>query len=136
MREHHAKQEPLEREVEERRRGGVTSRELAHAYLGRLSEIRGAKPSTLRDYRSMLKGAGHSVSARNPSRSRSDPQNMTLAQVEPRVPFAPVDWREFQAEQPFDFVCLARSPTFTPPEADPIFDEIQRGFITEHASGQ
>lgn len=52
---------------------------------------------------------------------------------EPRVPFAFVQWTEFWAPAPFDIVCLARSPAFTPPEADAIFDEIRERFIDEDA---
>jgi hypothetical protein len=59
------------------------------------------------------------------------PKNLTVEHVEPTVPFARTGWRDFQADQPFDFVCLARSPTYTPPEADAIFDEIRQRFIAE-----
>jgi hypothetical protein len=46
------------------------------------------------------------------------PRNLTIERLEPTVPFTTTGWRDFQADQPFDFVCLARSPEFTPPEAD------------------
>jgi hypothetical protein len=49
--------------------------------------------------------------------------------LEPRVPFAEVRWPDFKAEEPFDFVCLARSPAFAPPESDVLFDEIRSCFI-------
>ena len=58
VREHHAEQDLLERDVEESRRRGVTFRELSDAYLRWLEEAKGAKPSTLRDYRSMLAEPG------------------------------------------------------------------------------
>ncbi len=61
------------------------------------------------------------------------PKNLTIEHLEPTVPFAPTGWRDFQADQPFDFVCLARSPAFTPPEADEIFDEIRRRYIVERS---
>jgi hypothetical protein len=57
------------------------------------------------------------------------------APQEPRVPFAFVQWREFLAPTPFDIVCLARSPAFTPPEADALFDEIRERFIDVDALG-
>jgi integrase len=57
-REHDAEQTLLERNVDERRRRGVTFRELASDYLGWLEEVKGAKPSTLRDHRSLLAERG------------------------------------------------------------------------------
>lgn len=54
VREHDAEQTLLEQDAEERRRRGVTFRELAGDYLAWLEEIKGAKPSTLRDYRCQL----------------------------------------------------------------------------------
>ncbi|MGO9956293.1 MAG: tyrosine-type recombinase/integrase [Solirubrobacteraceae bacterium] len=58
MREHDADQTLLERDAEERRRRGVTFRELAAEYLGWLEDVQGAKPSTLRDHRSLLAEPG------------------------------------------------------------------------------
>jgi integrase len=54
VREHDADQELLERDVSERLRRGVTFREVATAYLQWLEQVKGAKPSTLRDHRSVL----------------------------------------------------------------------------------
>jgi integrase len=54
VREHHAEQALLERDAEERRRRGVTFRQLAKEYLGWLEDVKGAKPSTLRDHRLLL----------------------------------------------------------------------------------
>src|SRR5437588_2464137 len=51
VREHDAEQVLLERDTEERRRRGVTFRELAVDYIDWLEKVRGAKPSTLRDHR-------------------------------------------------------------------------------------
>ena len=59
------------------------------------------------------------------------PENLQVDHREPTVPFQAVIWDEFQADHPFDFICLARSPPFTPPESDPIFDEIRERFIDE-----
>lgn len=53
--------------------------------------------------------------------------------LEPKVPFSWVPWPEFRATEPFDVVCLARSPGFTPPESDALFDEIRERFIDETA---
>lgn len=54
VREHHDEQTRLERDAEERRRRGVTFGQLAEDYLKWLEHVKGAKPSTLRDHRSML----------------------------------------------------------------------------------
>jgi integrase len=58
MREHHEDQTLLEVDEEERRRRGVTFRELAQEYLRWVEEVKGAKPSTLRGYRSQLADPG------------------------------------------------------------------------------
>jgi integrase len=48
----------LERADRERRERGVTFREVAHEYLRWLADVKGAKPSTLADYRSILAEPG------------------------------------------------------------------------------
>jgi integrase len=58
VREHDAEQTLLERDADERRRRGVTVRDLACEYLRWLEEIKGAKPSTLRDHRLLLAEPG------------------------------------------------------------------------------
>jgi hypothetical protein len=58
-------------------------------------------------------------------------EDIQVDRFEPLVPFRHGCWREFQADRPFDFICLTRSPPFTPVEADVIFDEIRRRFIDE-----
>ncbi|MGO9792825.1 MAG: tyrosine-type recombinase/integrase [Solirubrobacteraceae bacterium] len=58
VREHHAEQSQLEHDAEERRRRGVTFRELAAEWLVYLEHEKGAKPSTLRDYRWLLAEPG------------------------------------------------------------------------------
>ena len=58
VREHGAEQTLLERDAEERRRRGVTFRELAGDYLAWLADVKGAKPSTLRDHRLLLAEPG------------------------------------------------------------------------------
>jgi hypothetical protein len=57
----------------------------------------------------------------------------TLDQVDPPVPFATRVWREYHAAEPFDIVCLTRSPEYTPATSDPIFDAIAERFIDEAA---
>ncbi len=58
VREHHAEETLLERSAEVRRRRGVSFRELAAEYLSWLDDVKGAKPSTLRDYRCLLAEPG------------------------------------------------------------------------------
>jgi integrase len=60
VREHHEGQALLEATADERRRRGITFRELAEEYLEWVGEIKGAKPSTLRGYRSQLAEPGQS----------------------------------------------------------------------------
>jgi hypothetical protein len=50
---------------------------------------------------------------------------------EPKVPFRTVPWQEYRSDGPFDFVCLTRSPAFTPAESDVLFDQIRTLFIEE-----
>ena len=54
VRDHHREQTDLERDAAERRRRGVSFRELAAEWLLYLEHEKGAKPSTLRDYRWLL----------------------------------------------------------------------------------
>jgi integrase len=58
VREHDAEQTLLERDAEERRRRGVSFRELASEYLCWLDDVKCAKPSTLRDHRCLLAEPG------------------------------------------------------------------------------
>jgi hypothetical protein len=58
VREHDAEQTSLERDADERRRRGVTFGELAGEYLRWLEDVKGAKPSTLRDHRCLLAEPG------------------------------------------------------------------------------
>jgi hypothetical protein len=68
-REYDAEQTLLERDAEERRRRGVTFRDLAGEYLRWLEDVKGAKPSTLRDHRSLLAEPGQAY-RRGQGRSR------------------------------------------------------------------
>ena len=51
--------------------------------------------------------------------------------LEPPVPYRSTPADAFQADQPYDFVCLTRSPPYSPPTADPLFDAIRDAFIAE-----
>lgn len=53
----------------------------------------------------------------------------TPARLEPRVAFRHMGWPQFAASEPFDFVCLARSPEYTPATCDALFDAISERFI-------
>lgn len=50
---------------------------------------------------------------------------------EPPIPFTFHPWREYQATEPFDVICLTRSPQYTPTEIDSLFDAIRERFIDE-----
>ncbi len=69
VRDHDAEQTLLEQDADERRRHGITFRELAGEYLDWLEHIKGAKPSTLRDHRLLLAEPG-SAYRRGHGRSR------------------------------------------------------------------
>ena len=58
VRAHHAEQERVEQDAEERRRRGITFRELTHEWLVYLEREKGAKPSTLIDYGWMVAEPG------------------------------------------------------------------------------
>ncbi len=58
VQEHHAEQERVEQDAAERRRRGITFRELAHEWLAFLKREKGAKPSTLVDYGWMVAEPG------------------------------------------------------------------------------
>jgi integrase len=58
VRDHDAERSLIERDAEERRRRGVTFRELAGEYLEWLEQVKGAKPSTLNDHRLLLAEPG------------------------------------------------------------------------------
>jgi hypothetical protein len=54
-----------------------------------------------------------------------------VTSLEPLIPLRPVPYREFHAREPFDFICLTRSPPYTPVTADPIFDLIRERYVDE-----
>lgn len=55
------------------------------------------------------------------------------ARLEPRVPLQAMGWPQFNAAEPFDLICLARSPECTPATCDALFDAIRDRFIDERA---
>jgi hypothetical protein len=54
--------------------------------------------------------------------------------LEPPVPFDWMLWDQFHAAEPFDLICLARSPAYTPEASDVIYDEIRERFVDENAA--
>ncbi|MBV9488043.1 MAG: UPF0489 family protein [Frankiaceae bacterium] len=59
-------------------------------------------------------------------RSGSPPD---VSHLEPPVPYASTRWEQFQADVPYDFICLTHSPPFTPESADPLFAVIRDQLI-------
>jgi hypothetical protein len=55
------------------------------------------------------------------------------ALLEPPVPIKEVQGAVYRSDHKFDFICLARSPHYTPAEADRIFDAVRSRFIDESA---
>jgi hypothetical protein len=51
--------------------------------------------------------------------------------LEPQVPYSWMVCNEFRATEPFDLVCIARSPAYTPASADAIYNEIRGRYIEE-----
>jgi hypothetical protein len=49
--------------------------------------------------------------------------------LEPAVPYHSIRSEAFETDRPFDFICLTRSPPFTPEAADELFDAIRESFI-------
>ena len=54
-----------------------------------------------------------------------------VSHFEPPVSYRSMHHEEFQTSGPFDFICLTRSPPYTPVTADPLFEMIRRKFIVE-----
>lgn len=59
--------------------------------------------------------------------------HLPVAHLEPPVQFASMQWRAFKSDEAYDVVCLSKSPGFTPPGADNVFEEIKGSFIDESA---
>jgi hypothetical protein len=90
VREHDAEQILLERDAAERRRRGVSFRELAAEYLFWLDDVKGAKPSTLRDHRCLLAEPGQAY-----RRGRGSSPGLIMAAVGDR-PAREVTTREVE----------------------------------------
>ena len=90
VREHDSEQTLLERDAEERRRHGVTFRELASEYLAWLEHVKGAKPSTLRDHRLLLAEPGQAY-----RRGRGKSRGLVIAALGDR-PAREVTTREIE----------------------------------------
>jgi hypothetical protein len=58
-------------------------------------------------------------------------KTVSTSEPKPDVPFNWCLYQEFQASASYDFICLAKSPSFTPLEADVIYDEIKTRLISE-----
>jgi UPF0489 domain len=56
-----------------------------------------------------------------------------LPRSEPPVPYRQVRWEAFTNGEGFDAIYLARSPEFTPPTVDAVFDAIRDAFIDQAA---
>lgn len=54
-----------------------------------------------------------------------------VSYLEPAVPITVARGESFQAAEAFDLVSLARSPAFTPPEADPVYEAIRTALSDE-----
>ncbi|WP_406816194.1 hypothetical protein [Mycobacterium sp. M23085] len=52
-----------------------------------------------------------------------------ISDFEPPVRYQSCLAEAFETDGPYDFICLTRSPPYTPNTADPLFDEIVRLFI-------
>ncbi len=52
-----------------------------------------------------------------------------ISHLEPSVDYRSGRWEQFQADQPYDLVCLTRSPLYAPATADPLYEAIATTFI-------
>lgn len=52
-----------------------------------------------------------------------------VSHLEPAVSYAAGHHRHFRADAEFDFVCITRSPRYTPASADPLFEAIVQAFV-------
>lgn len=53
------------------------------------------------------------------------------ASFEPVVPIRSKRLDDFEADSGYDFICLCRSPEYTPETADPLYDAIRTAFVAE-----
>jgi hypothetical protein len=57
------------------------------------------------------------------------PEERPVARVDSEIPFRHMNWREFRAEVPFDAIVICRSPNFTPPSADRIYEMVRDRYL-------
>lgn len=59
-------------------------------------------------------------------RSAIDRSSCEVLALEPQVPLQTVMWREYEARQPFDLLCVARSPHYTPAALDALVPVVEQ----------
>jgi len=62
-----------------------------------------------------------------------DRRTPAVAYSEPSVPVRQIRWDSYRWSATFDLMFLARSPAFTPAEADALYEAIRQRFIDESA---
>ncbi|MBT0568648.1 UPF0489 family protein [Williamsia sp. CHRR-6] len=62
-------------------------------------------------------------------RSSTSGQPPEAESHEPAIPYHSTHAERFVTTEPYDFICLTKSPGFTPPTADPLFDLILSEFF-------
>lgn len=55
--------------------------------------------------------------------------DIDASRLEPPVSFQRVLFTDFEATDPYDLVCITRSPQYAPPKADVVYDRIIENFI-------
>jgi hypothetical protein len=77
------------------------------------------------------------VPARDLGRVTRDPAAAAAAalRADPPVPFHTTRWEQYMADRPFAFVCVTRSPPYTPPTADRVFNALVEAFVANRAGG-
>jgi hypothetical protein len=53
----------------------------------------------------------------------------SVSHLEPSVGYRSGRWEQLRSEQPYDLVCLTRSPLYTPAAADPLYAAIASTFV-------
>jgi hypothetical protein len=76
------------------------------------------------------------VPARDLGRVARHPAAAAASRADPPVPIRASRWEQYTADGPFDFVCVTRSPPYTPPTADPVFEALVEAFVVDRADGR
>jgi hypothetical protein len=99
-----------------------------------LNEVGDGHPNDLFPYY-MKSGDSSDIQLQAMTREQLDnrmyDREYTVEASDPKVPLKHMNWENFDAAAPFDLICLARSPDYTPAELDLLFDEIREKFIDE-----